>query len=113
LDALSQHIGDGLSIYLNDIMSTVMELLTKGTRRVQEIAISAISPVALSVGKKFIPYCETVFKMMTEIMIQLSLEDISLRCKATECIGNIAVAIGKENFSPLATVTFFLFLTSP
>eukprot|EP01080_Neovahlkampfia_damariscottae_P001706 gene1706-475_t len=103
LDAISQHIGEGLGKYANEIMQTIMELLTKGSRRVQEIAISAISPVALAIGANFLPYCDTIFKLMTELMIQLSSDDIILRCKATECIGNIAVAIGKQNFAPLAT----------
>lgn len=101
LDAFCENIGEEILPYLPTAMKVAYELLTKGSLRVQEVAISVISTVSNASGVKFLPYSEAILKMMSTLMVQKNTETISLRARATECVGNIAGAIGKNfNFKP-------------
>lgn len=99
LDAFCENIGEDFVPYLPTCMKIAYELLTKGTRRIQEIAISVISTVSNASGLNFLQYAEPVLKMMSTLMVQKNIETLSLRARATECVGNIAGAIGKTNFN--------------
>eukprot|EP01124_Arcella_intermedia_P013089 TRINITY_DN1949_c0_g1_i1.p1 TRINITY_DN1949_c0_g1~~TRINITY_DN1949_c0_g1_i1.p1 ORF type:complete len:1078 (+),score=300.19 TRINITY_DN1949_c0_g1_i1:190-3234(+) len=93
--------------YIEPLMSRLLHLLKHSTEKdVQEMAISGISATAHCAGKQFLPWAKTVLEMVKELMAITDPKTIELRCRAIECAGILAIAIGKENFFPY--VPFFM-----
>eukprot|EP01121_Diplochlamys_sp_Union-15-3_P015584 TRINITY_DN5188_c0_g1_i1.p1 TRINITY_DN5188_c0_g1~~TRINITY_DN5188_c0_g1_i1.p1 ORF type:complete len:831 (+),score=142.12 TRINITY_DN5188_c0_g1_i1:157-2493(+) len=101
-----QSLEGGVLPYIESLMNKLLHLLKFGKKQLREMSISAISAVATSSKKKFLPYYEVTINLMKEMMLITNLEQILLRCRATECAGVIAVAVGKEIFKDV--LPFFM-----
>lgn len=69
-------------------------------RSVQEMTIAALAATAVAAEEEFIPYVEGVAKLMSSLMIITDEKLFSLRGRALECMGYLAIAVGKESFRP-------------
>ncbi len=100
-------------------MARLLDLLYNGDTEAKEMATCAISAVAESAGKAFMPYFPSILEVMKQCMSQVKMiqyffghhlilstfsyykereEYLNLRCRATECVGVVALAVGKEAF---------------
>ncbi|KAL9646889.1 hypothetical protein ABK040_013749 [Willaertia magna] len=101
LDIFTQHMDPAtLNNYLQPIMTKIMSLLTNGDRKTQEVSIATLSAMASASGKFFVPYFETVITLMKQIMEAEGQDILQLKARATECVGIVAFAVGKEIFGP-------------
>eukprot|EP01027_Heterolobosea_sp_BB2_P019008 GEZU01026710.1.p1 GENE.GEZU01026710.1~~GEZU01026710.1.p1 ORF type:complete len:1040 (+),score=368.13 GEZU01026710.1:323-3442(+) len=100
LDAFCENLGKDILPYIQPLMDKLFELLRNGKRNVQEIAVSAISSTATAAGAEFKPYFENVLGMMKVLMTQTGDAELILRARATECVGLVALAVGREAFQP-------------
>eukprot|EP01114_Cavostelium_apophysatum_P006244 TRINITY_DN1748_c0_g1_i1.p1 TRINITY_DN1748_c0_g1~~TRINITY_DN1748_c0_g1_i1.p1 ORF type:complete len:1062 (-),score=285.77 TRINITY_DN1748_c0_g1_i1:27-3212(-) len=102
LESFCQHLGEEIAPYLEPLMNRLVELLQKGNLEIQEIALSAISSTAAAAKKAFMPFYGPLINMMKHLISSGHQEDtIFLRCRAIECVGLLAHAVGKEIFSPV------------
>ena len=87
--------------YLHSLLSKLAQLLKQENIIVLEQAITAVAAVADCVMDKFIPYYDDFIPYFKSILINATGEAFSkLRGKAMEAISLIAVAVGKDKFSP-------------
>ena len=66
----------------------------------QEAIIAAVRSVAKSAENDFSPYFHDTIALMAQLMTQTDDKMLGLRSAATECVGAIACAVGKEKFAP-------------
>ncbi|EFC44019.1 karyopherin beta [Naegleria gruberi] len=86
-------------IYLDSILSKLLDLLKTGRRFVQEQSLSAISAVADCAENLFINYYDFIMPFLKEILWNATGKtERVLRARAIECVSLIGVAVGKEKF---------------
>lgn len=56
--------------------------------------------VCLLIVEAFVPYYQSLVGMMKQLMTVTEDQDLILRCRATECMGLMALAVGPELFAP-------------
>lgn len=103
IDVFVENVGDAVLPYVDKLMQMALTLLTKGDIKTQELVISTIANVAGAIKSKFTPYVKTVLDLMSKMMMITTGGDqmLTLRARATECVGLIAVSMGKS-FAPIA-----------
>ena len=69
-------------------------------RSVQEMSIAALAATAVAAEDEFAPYIDGVAKLMSKLMIITDEKLFSLRGRALECMGYLAIAVGKDHFRP-------------
>ncbi len=68
---------------------------------IREMSLSALSEVVSAAEEDFRPYAPEVMTEIARGPLQLTEErHWTIRGRALECVGNIAIAIGKEHFEP-------------
>lgn len=80
-------------------------LETTNKRSVQEMTVAALAATAVAAEEEFVPYVPGVAKLMTTLMQIQDPEQFSLRGRALECMGHMAIAVGQENFRPYFAAT--------
>jgi hypothetical protein len=84
-------------------LAAMLEATTK--RSVQEMAVAALAATAVAAEEEFTPYVAGVATLMSKLM-QLQEESLySLRGRALECMGHMAIAVGRETFRPYFAAT--------
>ena len=87
--------------YLPHLMSKLVQILQNSTNKsLQELALSAIASLAVSADAQFLPYVEMTCNILNQILFNTEPSLFQLRGRALECLGHVAVAIGKEHFTP-------------
>jgi importin-4 len=79
-------------------LAAMLEATTK--RSVQEMAVAALAATAVAAEEEFTPYVQGVAELMTKLMAIQDPSLHSLRGRALECMGHMAIAVGKETFRP-------------
>jgi importin-4 len=74
-------------------------------RSVQEMAVAALAATAVAAEEEFTPYVGGVATLMTKCMAVTEERLYSLRGRALECMGHMAIAVGRETFRPYFQVT--------
>eukprot|EP00029_Vermamoeba_vermiformis_P008700 TRINITY_DN4146_c0_g1_i1.p1 TRINITY_DN4146_c0_g1~~TRINITY_DN4146_c0_g1_i1.p1 ORF type:complete len:813 (+),score=278.89 TRINITY_DN4146_c0_g1_i1:130-2568(+) len=101
LVAYLENLDERVMNYSDMLMTRLIDLLRKGNKDIQEMAISGISAVASCAKQNFMTYYTPVMEMMKQLMTIAHHDQLLLRSRATECAGIVALAVGKENFRPL------------
>ncbi|CAM9780208.1 unnamed protein product, partial [Discosporangium mesarthrocarpum] len=65
-----------------------------------EMSVAAIAATAISADVNFLPYLVTTCSMLGPLMALTDEKLLTLRGRALECMGHIALAVNKENFKP-------------
>ena len=78
---------------------------TTTKRSVQEMAVAAMAATAVAAEEEFVPYVAGVAAFMVPRMAIAQESLYSLRGRALECMGHMAIAVGKEHFRPYFTIT--------
>ena len=84
-------------------LAAMLEATTK--RSVQEMAVAALAATAVAAEEEFTPYVNGVAVLMTKLMEIRDPNLHSLRGRALECMGHMAIAVGKETFHPYFPAT--------
>ena len=84
-------------------LAAMLEATTK--RSVQEMAVAALAATAVAAEEEFTPYVGGVAALMTKLMALQEERLYSLRGRALECMGHMAIAVGKQTFRPYFTGT--------
>jgi hypothetical protein len=84
-------------------LAAMLEATTK--RSVQEMAVAALAATAVAAEEEFTPYVGGVATLMSKLMQLQDVNLYSLRGRALECMGHMAIAVGRETFRPYFTVT--------
>jgi len=74
-------------------------------RSVQEMAVAALAATAVAAEEEFTPYVGGVAALMSKCMTLTDENMFSLRGRALECMGHMAIAVGRETFRPYFQVT--------
>jgi hypothetical protein len=112
LDLFCQNLTERVIPFLPALMTKLVGLLTRGDRRTQEVVIPVISGAAVAAKAEFMPYVPTLLPLMKQLMEAKSDDLLLLRGTATECVGLIAVSIGKNLFGPFVDGFLRLALSS-
>jgi len=92
--------------FLDPLLRKLAQILESTTKRsIQEMATAAIAATAVAAEEDFIPYLDGVATLMTKMMALTEEKMFSLRGRAIECMGHVAIAVGKDNFRPHFVVT--------
>lgn len=79
-------------------LANMLEATTK--RSVQEMAVAALAATAVAAEEDFTPYVPGVATLMMKLMLIRDVNLHTLRGRALECMGHMAIAVGKETFTP-------------
>jgi hypothetical protein len=84
-------------------LAAMLEITTK--RSVQEMAVAALAATAVAAEAEFAPYVEGVANLMAKLMQLKDPNLFSLRGRALECMGHIAIAVSRDAFRPYFPAT--------
>lgn len=91
---------------LDSLVKKLAGMLESSTKRsVQEMAVAALAATAVAAEEEFTPYVGGVASLMTKCMALTDENMYSLRGRALECMGHMAIAVGRETFRPYFQVT--------
>ncbi|GBG66984.1 hypothetical protein CBR_g74670 [Chara braunii] len=90
---------DVLTPYLDGVIGKLIVLLEKGTRMVQEGALTALASVADCSQSQFEKYYDMTIPYLKAVLLNANdKSNRMLRAKAMECISLVGMAVGKEKF---------------
>lgn len=97
---------DAVRPLLDPLVRKLAAMLESTTKRsVQEMAVAALAATAVAAEEEFTPYVGGVAALMTKLMNLQEERLLSLRGRALECMGHVAIAVGKQTFRPHFTGT--------
>ena len=92
---------DGVRPLLDPLVRKLASMLEATNKRsVQEMTVAALAATAVAAEEEFAPYVVGVASLMSKLMELKEEKTYSLRGRALECMGHIAIAVGKEHFRP-------------
>jgi len=92
---------EGVRPLLDPLVRKLASMLESTDKRsVQEMAVAALAATAVAAEEEFSPYIAGVAALMQKLMMLNDEKMYSLRGRALECMGHMAIAVGKEHFRP-------------
>lgn len=92
---------EGVRFLLDPLVKKLAQMLeTTSKRSVQEMSVAALAATAVAAEEEFAPYVEGVANLMSKMMAINDEKLFSLRGRALECMGHMAIAVGKDHFRP-------------
>mmetsp|Transcript_14089 Transcript_14089/g.28734 ORF Transcript_14089/g.28734 Transcript_14089/m.28734 type:complete len:1075 (+) Transcript_14089:116-3340(+) len=92
---------DGVRPLLDPLVKKLASMLEATNKRsVQEMTVAALAATAVAAEEEFAPYVPGVANLMAKLMQLKDEKTFSLRGRALECMGHIAIAVGKDTFRP-------------
>lgn len=85
--------------YLSSLVNCVGQLAQSNVPNVQEAALYAIASIAVAAGKEFQPYTDNMMTFLEPLLTMT--EKQSSSSVALDCLGHIALGLGKEQFKPV------------
>eukprot|EP00568_Trieres_chinensis_P003331 CAMPEP_0183297598 /NCGR_PEP_ID=MMETSP0160_2-20130417/4834_1 /TAXON_ID=2839 ORGANISM="Odontella Sinensis, Strain Grunow 1884" /NCGR_SAMPLE_ID=MMETSP0160_2 /ASSEMBLY_ACC=CAM_ASM_000250 /LENGTH=1086 /DNA_ID=CAMNT_0025459447 /DNA_START=174 /DNA_END=3434 /DNA_ORIENTATION=+ len=97
---------EGVRPLLDPLVRKLAAMLESTTKRsVQEMAVAALAATAVAAEEEFAPYVGGVASLMTKLMALNEERMHTLRGRALECMGHMAIAVGRETFRPYFSET--------
>ena len=91
---------------LDSLVRKLAHMLEVSNKRsVQEMAVAALAATAVAAEEEFGPYVQGVANLMTKLMVLEDPNLFSLRGRALECMGHMAIAVGRDTFRPFFPAT--------
>lgn len=92
---------EGVRPLLDPLVRKLAGMLEATSKRsVQEMTVAALAATAVAAEEEFAPYVSGVAGLMSRLMELREEKTYSLRGRALECMGHIAIAVGSEHFRP-------------
>ena len=101
-ESFAANMGTEILQYAPQIMDCLLRIIASGTPDLKESALSALSAMleACGTGDNIAPYLASIMAAVKPLCYITKDEEILVRGRALECIGVIAVMVGKERFYP-------------
>ena len=97
---------EGVRPLLDPLVRKLANMLeTTEKRSVQEMAVAALAATAVAAEEEFAPYIAGVASLMQKLMSLNDEKMYSLRGRALECMGHMAIAVGRDHFRPYFSST--------
>lgn len=97
---------DAVRPLLDSLVKKLAAMLEGSNKRsVQEMAVAALAATAVAAEDEFTPYVGGVAALMSKCMALTDENMFSLRGRALECMGHMAIAVGRDTFRPYFQVT--------
>lgn len=97
---------DAVRPLLDSLVRKLASMLERTSKRsVQEMAVAALAATAVAAEEEFTPYVGGVATLMAKCMALTEEKLYSLRGRALECMGHMAIAVGRDTFRPYFQVT--------
>lgn len=97
---------DSIRPLLDPLVRKLAQMLESTSKRsVQEMSVAALAATAVAAEDEFTPYVPGVADLMSKMMSINDEKLFSLRGRALECMGHIAIAVGKDVFRPYFAAT--------
>ena len=90
---------DDLTPYLGQLMEKLLHLLCLPDLHTQTSSLLAIKNIAGVAGRGFLPYFPPLVPLLARLIQLTDDAHLTLRCHATECVGFVAEAVGKDAFA--------------
>ncbi|CAG8438463.1 984_t:CDS:10 [Funneliformis caledonium] len=101
LDAILEGLDNEILLYLPTLMERLLLLLDNGPNEVKATVTAAIGSAAHAAGSEFSKYFPVVISRLLMLMtLNKNNEDVLLRGIATDTVGSVAEAVGKELIQP-------------
>jgi importin-4 len=101
LEMFCEHISDdNVAPILDDLVNKLIVLMQSPRLSIKEMAIAAMSAVAIAAAENFAPYANAVMGLLAGPLEMVAAELLTLRGRALECVGHIALGIKKDAFMP-------------
>ncbi|KAJ7294729.1 hypothetical protein O6H91_18G079600 [Diphasiastrum complanatum] len=100
LAAFCENLGQEILPYLAPLMEKLLDALQSGRRDLQETCMSAIGSAAAASELAFTPYAAKVLELLRSFMALKKDEDLPVRARATELVGIIGMAVGRDYIQP-------------
>jgi hypothetical protein len=92
--------------HLDSLVRKLASMLEASTKRsVQEMAVAALAATAVAAEEEFAPYVPGVANLISKLMLVQDPNLFSLRGRALECMGHMAIAVGRDIFRPYFPAT--------
>ena len=93
---------DDITPYLHELMSLMLTLLNQPGVDEDTVrsCLMTIKTLADIVKTAFVPYFPPLLPILSTLLASSADEHLNLRCRATECVGYLAEAVGKDVFAP-------------
>lgn len=98
LDVFCQQLEEEVGAYIEAIMPPLMSLVPSSQPHISRSAMSAIKAVATAAKGKFEPYLQQCMVLVGAYLPRTDDEGLQQRCYATQCVGAMGLAVGKERF---------------
>lgn len=97
---------EGVRPLLDPLVRKLASMLESTPKRsVKEMAVAAMAATAVAAEEEFTPFLPAVSQIMSQLMVLTEEKYFTLRGRALECMGHMAIAVGKENFRPYFAAT--------
>lgn len=100
LDSLCENVAENLDPYIPQLMPLLLSAIPISSVNTQESLVSALSSIAQTQCPAFGQFSEQILSLLREPMSMETTHPSLLRAKATEAIGIIALAMGRERYQP-------------
>eukprot|EP00742_Colponemidia_sp_Colp-10_P009294 GILJ01010125.1.p1 GENE.GILJ01010125.1~~GILJ01010125.1.p1 ORF type:complete len:1087 (-),score=210.68 GILJ01010125.1:220-3180(-) len=100
LAAFCNNLENEIVPYVPDLVPKLLMLMNHPRIPVQDTAVTCLASTASAAQDHFLPFMEQVLSIMQPCMAQASEDRLTLRARATDCVGQIAAAVGRQRFEP-------------
>ena len=91
---------EDLRPYLGELMERLVQLLHLLDLHTQTSSLLAIKNIAGVARSDFLPFFPPLMPLLARLVQLTDDAHLTLRCHATECVGYVAEAVGKDAFAP-------------
>eukprot|EP00735_Rhodelphis_limneticus_P009456 TRINITY_DN2759_c0_g2::TRINITY_DN2759_c0_g2_i1::g.27404::m.27404 TRINITY_DN2759_c0_g2::TRINITY_DN2759_c0_g2_i1::g.27404 ORF type:complete len:1072 (+),score=371.91,sp/O60100/IMB4_SCHPO/26.24/6e-93,HEAT_2/PF13646.1/4.1,HEAT_2/PF13646.1/17,HEAT_2/PF13646.1/17,HEAT_2/PF13646.1/2.5e+02,HEAT_2/PF13646.1/7.9e+02,HEAT_2/PF13646.1/5.2e-06,HEAT_2/PF13646.1/3.1e-08,HEAT_2/PF13646.1/0.42,HEAT_2/PF13646.1/0.33,HEAT_2/PF13646.1/16,HEAT_2/PF13646.1/7.3,HEAT_2/PF13646.1/80,HEAT/PF02985.17/5.1e+02,HEAT/PF02985. len=100
LEIFCENLDDSILPYMHGLIGKLVELIhTQTSHHIRVTAVSGIAATISSAGESFLPYRDPVLNVLRPLLQLSGAEDLIVRARAIECVGIMAAAVQRQNFS--------------
>ncbi|EGF82165.1 hypothetical protein BATDEDRAFT_86921 [Batrachochytrium dendrobatidis JAM81] len=97
---LVEALDDAILPYLELLITKLIGLISSSNRKSVLASVNCIGSVARSSGSSFLPYFKVTMAQLCSFMMITEPSNLDMRAIATDAMGAVAEAVGKEAFAP-------------
>ena len=91
---------DQIRPILPDLLGRLNDNIHHGSMDAKTMALTALASLCVSAGEDYVPLIQPTVEMLRGLMFVTDENMLDLRGRALECLGHVAVAVGREHFAP-------------
>jgi len=100
IQTLCEGLKEEMLPHLPQILVRLDQLLPNATIRTQDQIFSCLSTCAMAAKQEFKPFIDPIMGTIFNLLLITDDKTLQLRCRATECCGLFAQAVGSDIFRP-------------